>query len=159
MTAHPAFRVLEIAPGLKSALWNYVSVGACDLPAPNASRLEFLLCSKEPSERAVELVTMVAWYHSTEGLGVGHTMPIGEPWMPGATCDHFLVSLPYPYGPELEIVPGQAEHGHVLWLLPITKSEREYRATYGLEALETLFDSNEIEYWLPDRASVVCEGH
>ena len=78
--SHPGFQVLEFAPGPRSALWNY------------------------------ELMTMTAWYHTRHRLGLGHTMPIGEPWVSGASCDHFLVSRPYPYGPDLELVPIGAEH-------------------------------------------------
>ena len=156
--AHPGFHVLEFAPGPRSRLWNYVSVGALEVDAANSSKLEFLLCTDEPNERCVELVTMTAWYHSSYGLGMGHTMPIGEPWLPAASCDHFLVSRPYPYGPDLEIVPMDGDHAHVLWLLPITKEEREYKVTHGLEALEQLFESNGIEYWVLQRPSVVFDG-
>jgi hypothetical protein len=49
--------------------------------------------------------TMVAYYHATSGdyrLDHGHTVPIGRPWIRGSSCDHLLLSLPYPWGPELE---------------------------------------------------------
>jgi hypothetical protein len=155
--SHPGFQVLEVAPGPKSKLWNYVSVGAVDMGGSEV-KLEFLLSIVEQSERAVELVTMTAWYHSRHRLGLGHTMPIGEPWTAEASCDHFLVSRPYPYGPDLEIVPAESDHIHVFWLLPITRAEREYKATHGLDALERLFDANAIRYWVPDRPSVVFDG-
>jgi hypothetical protein len=45
-----------------------------------------------------------------------------------------------------------------VWLLPITGPEKDYAVTHGLEALEQLFDSNAIEYWAPDRPSVVFDG-
>jgi Suppressor of fused protein (SUFU) len=156
--SHPSFQVLEFAPGPRSALWNYVSIGAADAAPPEISKLEFLLSVAEQTGRAVELVTMTAWYHTRHRLGLGHTMPIGEPWVSGASCDHFLVSRPYPYGPDLELVPIGAEHVHLFWLLPITKEEREYKATHGLEALEKLFDANAIQYWIPNRPTVVFDG-
>jgi hypothetical protein len=146
------------APPPRTSLWSYVSVGAIDLQPPSEERLEFLLCTPEQSDRAVELVTMAAWYHAKEGLGLGHTLPIGEPWLPGATCDCLLVSLPYPHGPELERLPLEGGEGQVLWLLPITAAEREYKVTHGIEALEQLFDANELEYWDCDRPSVVFDG-
>ncbi len=157
-TAHPDFRVLEFAPGPRSQLWSYVSCGAGDLTSPNRAELEFLLCCAQQSDRAVELVTMAAWYHSTQGLGRGHTLPIGEPWLPEATCDHLLVSLPYPFGPDLQVVPSGSGHRRVLWLLPVTQTEREYKMSHGLEALEKLFDSQAIEYWDLRRPSVVAGG-
>ena len=156
--SHPSFSVLEFAPGPRSGLWNYVSVGALDFRPPNDTKLEFLLCADRSIERAVELVTMAAWYHETDGLGLGHTLPIGGGWVPGASCDHFLISLPYPYGPELEVVPINGEGARLLWLLPITGSERDYAATHGPEALEELLQSNSIEYWVPGRPSVVFDG-
>jgi Suppressor of fused protein (SUFU) len=100
-------------------------------------------------------VTMAARYHRTEGLGPGHTLPIGEPWLPGATCDFLLVSLPYPWGPELE-VGSEAEAGvHILWLLPITTDERTYKSEHGQEALEALFDKKKLQYWSLRRPSLV----
>ena len=156
--SNPGFHVLAFAPGPKSGLWSYVSVGAVDFRAPSDRRLEFLLATEDWTERAVELVTMAAWYHSTHGLGLGHTLPIGEGWVPGATCDHFLLSRPYPYGPALEELAVEGEQARILWLLPITGAEKDYAVTHGLEALERLFDSNEIEYWAADRPSVVFDG-
>jgi hypothetical protein len=85
-------------------------------------------------------------------------MPIGEPWVNGSSCDHFLISLPYPYGPDLEIVPLGNAQARLLWMLPITKAELDYKMTHGLEALERLFDSSSIEYWAADRKSVVFDG-
>ena len=55
-------------------------------------------------------------------------------------------------------MPSGSEHVHVFWRLPITKEERDYKATHGLEALEKLFEANSIRYWIPDRPSVVFDG-
>lgn len=54
--------------------------------------------------------------------------------MDGATPDHFLVSLPYPYGPQLEHCDAAGTHVQVLWLDPITAAEAAYRRERGLEA-------------------------
>ncbi len=150
---HESFRVLEIAPGPVSGHWNYASVGAGGLHGSDF--IEFLLTCPQQTERATELVAMAAYYHSTEGLGIGHTLPIGEPWLPGASCDHFLVSLPYPFGPSLEVANYDDREHRFLWLLPITADEREFKRDRGQEQLERLFDSQQIEYWNPDRPSVV----
>jgi hypothetical protein len=55
----------------------------------------------------------------------------------------------------LEVCNFRDWHLHVLWLLPITKAERELKVKEGLEALEQRFDACALEYWIPDRASVV----
>lgn len=148
----PRLRVVEFAPGPKTGLWSYVTVGSWEA---HEQRLEFLIAAPEQDQRHVELLTMVAWYHGRHGLGVGHTVALGEPWLPGSSCEFFLVSLPYPFGPDLEICNFADWHLHVLWLLPITAAEREFKVREGVELLEQRFDACELEYWVPDRASAV----
>ncbi|MER6434349.1 suppressor of fused domain protein [Streptomyces sp900105245] len=97
-------------------------------------------------------------------------MPIGEPWVPGSTCDHLLISLPYLHGPDLEHCPLPGGHARILWTLPVTTAEIEFRRCHGHEALEQLLDEAEIIPTDPFRASaarapgfgrlslVMCEG-
>jgi hypothetical protein len=151
----PSFRVLRFAPGTRTGLWSYISLGASLLSQPNTKRLEFVLMTEESTPRAVELVTMVAHYHHDLSLGMFHSMPIGEPWLDGATCDHFLISLPYPFGEELEVFEHGGQTVQTLWLLPITKAELEFKKTNGVDALEELFEKTVIEYWRIDRESAV----
>jgi hypothetical protein len=150
-----SFRVLRVPPNDHTGLWTYASVGAFALGPDSGESLEFFLLTQQATDRAVELVTMVAHYHHTEHLGLGHRLPIGEPWLEGATCDAFLVSLPYPFGPTLENLEVGGGPVRVLWLLPITAAERRLATQDGLEALEERFDNARIEYWRPDRPSVV----
>lgn len=149
----PRLRVFEFAPGPKNDLWVYATVGGWDARAD--PRLEFVIVAPNPDMRHVELLTMAAWYHGRAALGVGHTLPIGEPWLPGSTCDCFLVSRPYPFGPELEVCDLPRGHVHILWLLPITPAERAFKVEHGPDALEERFDEAAIRYWSPDRDSVV----
>jgi len=46
-------------------------------------------------------------------------------------------------------------HARILWLLPITETERDFKAQHGLEALEQRFDDASRQYSDPQRASVV----
>ncbi len=149
----PSLRVAEFAPGPKIGLWVYATVGAWE--ARIDPRLEFLLVAPEQDQRHVELLFMAAWYHRRHGLASGHTLPIGEPWLPGSACDFFLVSLPYTFGPQLEVCNIADWHLRVLWLLPITAVERDFKVREGLEALEQRFDEGALAYWAPLRASVV----
>lgn len=151
----PSFHVHEVAPGPRTALWSYVSAGGIELSQPESTKLEFLVLAEERNERHIELVTMAAHYHASQCLGEGHTLPIGEPWLPGANCDCLLVCKPYPLGPELEIIDLPGLHGHILWLLPITRAERDYSNEHGYDALEQLFDEAALQYWVPERPSVV----
>lgn len=149
----PRLRVAEFSPGPKIGLWVYATIGAWE--ALDDPLLEFLIIAPEQDQRHVELLFMAAWYHGRHGLASGHTLPIGEPWLAGSACDYFLVSLPYPFGTRLQVCNFSDCHLHVLWLLPITAGEREFKVREGLEALEQRFDACAIEYWVPGRASVV----
>jgi hypothetical protein len=73
----------------------------------------------------------------------------------GSECDCLLLSKPYPFGPALELCDHPGGHTQILWLLPITDRERAFRFEHDLEALEQRFDEVGLEYWRPDRASVV----
>jgi len=106
--------------------------------------------------RHVELLAMAAHYHRTgERLDVGHTFPIGEPWVHDSTLDHMLVSLPYPFGEDLEILASGEHEVHLLWLLPITKAERDYKILHGLDKLEARFEDAGLKYWKHMRESIV----
>ncbi|HVF60298.1 MAG TPA: suppressor of fused domain protein [Thermoanaerobaculia bacterium] len=151
----PWFSVLRFAPGPRTPLWTYASIGASALDNPRDALLEFVVVVEKPTRRAVELLTMTADYHADHGLGPGHTGGFGEPWLPGADCEDFLISLPYPFGPDLEICQLDDRHVHFLWLLPITGAERRFAVDHGLEALEQRFESSGLRYWSKRRASVV----
>lgn len=98
---NPHFRALQTAPATPADVWVYVSVGGW-AATPDGAGLEFLVCTAAPEDRAVDLLAMTVFYNRGGRLGDGHTMPIGEPWLPGSTCDNLLVCPPYPFGPDLQ---------------------------------------------------------
>ena len=149
----PWLRVVEFAPGPKASGWIYATIGAYE--ARPERPIEFLLATDRSAPRFIELLTMTAWYHFKEGLDLGHTFAIGQPWLPSSACDHMLVSLPYPFGPVLEVCPLSTGDLHYYWLLPITRSESEFKIREGQQALEERFDADGIRFWDPGRASVV----
>jgi Suppressor of fused protein (SUFU) len=149
----PRLRIAEFAPSQKDELWAYATIGAWE--ACTDPRLEFLAFAPQQDSRHVELLMMSAWYHGKHRLGTGHTFPIGEPWLCGSKCRYFLVSTPYPLGAQFEVCNFADWHLHFLWLLPITESERELKIREGLEALEQRFEACGLEYWKPNRDSVV----
>jgi hypothetical protein len=77
--------------------------------------------------------------------------------MPGSHLTYGLISRPYCDGPALERLPGANPGRDVsaLWLLPITKSERDFKKEFGVERLEALFDQAGLQYANPQRPSVV----
>jgi hypothetical protein len=153
--AMPAFRVLEIPPNRETALWTYASIGAFAGAGADDPPVEFILMMAKQTGRGVELMSMVAHYHHLHPLALGHTLPIGEALLPGASCDAFLVSLPHPFGPSLARAPVGVREVRVYWLLPITPPERRFVKTHGVEALEAEFERAPLQYWVPDRRSVV----
>lgn len=155
----PGFRVAGVAPGPVIGLWVYVSLGCWDAVHVGEHGLEFLLIAAEDAPQCVTWLAMAAHYHANPDesyrLDHGHTVPIGEPWSPGSACDHLLVSTPYPLGPDVEVADWSGGHARLLWLLPITEAERDFKSDHGLEALEQRLEEAALEYWDPHRTSVV----
>jgi hypothetical protein len=149
----PRLRVGRLSPGPRTGLWVYATLGAWE--ARMEPLLEFLVTAPASDIRHVELLTMVVYYHRSQGLGLGHTLPIGEPWLEGSACDGLLVSRPYPFGSDLEVCDLGKQQLHFVWLLPITSAERAFKVENGLEALEQRFENCGLEYWKPERDSVV----
>src|SRR5262245_47011483 len=91
----PGFLVMEVGPGPRTALWTYLTVGAHQVRIVEHAN-EFFVLGPDANDAHVELATMTAYYHAKpdarDRLGIGHTVPIGRPWLPGSTCDHVLVS-------------------------------------------------------------------
>src|ERR1044071_8409766 len=151
----PRFHVLRFAPGPRINLWAYCSVGAWEVGGEGVRRLEFCYLTALEAPRMVELLAMLTFYHHNNKLDYGHTLPLGEPWMPGATHVHVLISTPYPLGPDFEHCHDGEAHAHFVWALPITAAEREFKKENGLESLEQKFEQVGLEYWDPQRPSVL----
>jgi hypothetical protein len=115
----------------------------------------FILSPREADEAMVRLLFMTASYHHTEEFAVGHTVPIGEPWLPESKCDHLLFSLPYLDGPKVEWMDTPKCPRQFLWLIPISGAEAVYRHELSLEALEQKFEAEQFNYLDPLRRSVV----
>jgi hypothetical protein len=155
----PDFRVHAVAPGPRDRhRWAYVTTGCWAAANRDGHGNEFVLATTGFTRRAVELLAVTAHFHAgppDQRLGLGHTINIGEPWLPGSACDFALLSLPYPWPRDLGIVDWEGGHAEVLWVLPITRAEREFKREHGLEALEQRFEAARLDYTDPGRASVV----
>ena len=153
-TTVPRFHVLEVEPGPAFPHWVYVSVGASRIEHPDQTRLEFVATVDKQSPFFVGILAMTTYYHSTEVLGLRHTFGLGGTWDSASSLDAAYVSLPYPWGPKLEVFQGTDVHAHVYWLMPITEAERAYATERGAESLESLFEDKSVEYWNLGRASL-----
>ena len=148
----PASRVLVFGPGPRGLGYAYVSIGASNVRT-DVSR-EFVILAPRTDSSLTETLAMILYYHHTEGLDLGHTFPIGRPWLPEANLDHFLVTLPYPFGPALEECHVGSHDVQFLWLMPVHESEVRFRHKYGLEALESRFDRSVVNCLATSRPPV-----
>ena len=93
----PNFEVACIGPGPKIGLWTYVTLGCWDAMHQGEHGLEFILVGSGDDDRHLETLAMNAYYHAgpeSQHLDLGHTVPIGQPWVDDSACDHLLVCLP-----------------------------------------------------------------
>src|SRR5262245_21815277 len=100
--------------------------------------IEFLLLAPSADKLATKLVAMVANLHADPcyPLSLGQVLEIGQPWLPGASADHLLVSLPTLFDPELEWLSDRERNVRFAWLVPITASEADYARKHGYVALQ-----------------------
>lgn len=155
-------RIAELSPEFRVLVTDrpndVVAIATICMSRPeDRERLELHLLSRASPDQEgglVELLTVMAHYHRTGApLGVGHTVNLGRPWMPGSECTHALVSLPYLDGPSLEWMPDRSVR--FLWVIPITLAERNFKIAHGLNALEDRFESTRFDYLDPHRPSVI----
>ena len=85
LSVNPHLRALRIAPAERGGLWQYVSVGGWAATEGQGQGLEFVISTPAETSRAVEILAMVVHDHRTGRPGLGHTLPIGGPWLP----DHY----------------------------------------------------------------------
>ncbi len=153
----PRFRVACIHPANTGEPFVYLSCGAWEASVKGALGQEFFLLASHPDPAHVDTIGAVALAHlAGKGLlGLGTVLPLGRPWVEGSACDHLLVTLPYPYGPNLERVP--VSDGFALafrWLVPITPAEAALAQAQGGEAVEQRLEAARADFLDPRRSSV-----
>jgi len=156
--ALPNFSVIRITPKSSDEPWVYLSHGAREINKNHHDCREFFILAPSESPRHIETLAMLVNFHASENnfLTIGACVNIGRGWLEGSNLDHLLISIPYPFGPKLEKC--HFDGGNIikyLWLLPVNQAEKEYLNQLGLEALESKFDENAIDYLDPNRSSVI----
>ncbi len=152
-------RAPDDAPGVfvfdvREGTTGYATCGMSKPGWDNALELHLLARRGRRFDRElVDVLAITAHFHQTgHRLALGHTVNFGTSWLPGSSCTYGLVSLPYLDGPALEV--SEALDVRFLWLIPITKAERDFKVRNGLEALEERFEAAAFDYLDPLRASV-----
>ena len=139
----PNFHIAKVPPLDDDGMWTYATIGAWEATPDQDHGLEFVAVDRSGGSRIMENLTMVAFYHagSVENrLGVGHTVPKGEPWVEGSPMEYALVALPHLWGRDLEHCNAGDTHVQVLWVLPIYEIERDFKAAFGLDELDSRFE-------------------
>ena len=113
----PDSQVFQVIPNHADEPWVYVSSGI----GPFLGQ-EFFIVSPFETPEHIETLAMLASasMHYPDQFQLGKTVNIGRPWVEQSSFQHFLISLPYPYGQELEYM----DNVRFFWLLPITHQER-----------------------------------
>jgi hypothetical protein len=134
-------------------MWTYATVGMSQ--PGDACPIELHMFSPVRSDLLVELLFATAHYHRTgASLGLDDTVNFGRPWLEGSECDHGLISLPYLDGPSLENLNAGGGSAKFYWLLPVTRSEVDFKARFGVDALESEMERQRFNYLDPARKPV-----
>ena len=147
-------RISIYPPSNKTGCWIYATSGMT--PFEEQSLMEIFLMSPCESEGHLELLTAIAHFHQTGALlGPEHTINFGRPWLPQSQCSFGLITHPWTFGPEMEHARLIGKDVELLWLVPITAEEREYKIASGVSSLESLFEQHQFNYLDPLRPSLV----
>lgn len=154
LAALPDLHIAVIGPGPKTPLWFYATLGAWQFgDRPGGS--EFFMLTQQKNDRFLELLAIAAFHHRNHDLRLHHTAPLSEPMLPGSRLEYVYVSLPYTFGPKLEICKVENVPYHFYWLFPITADEREFAMEHSFDDLEDAFEKRNVQYWSATRESVV----
>lgn len=154
----PGLQVLEVRPGPRVDLVSYVTLGCWEAVQQNGQGHEFVLTARDADLGHVATVAAAAAQHArtlSARLDRGSVVHLARPWMAGSSCDRLLVTLPYPYGPELEWCRWRRNSARILWLMPITAVEHAFVAEQGIDALESRFEALGVSFADPVRPPVV----
>jgi hypothetical protein len=154
----PGLHIAEIRPTDWRGVTILATIGAWTGTRDDNHNLEFLALATSDVRAVRARLAQVAYYNAGPAdhrLGVGHTIPIGEPWVKHSGLDHILMSLPYLWGPSLEDLALADRHVRVLWALPIYRIEAEYRHLHGLEELERKLEADGVDVLDPFRSPAV----
>jgi len=155
----PALAVFEVAPpaGEPRVPWLYATAGASAEAMDDGYGLEFLVCTAAQEPLAAKLVAMLANLHADPRypMSLGQVVEIGHPWLPGASADHLIVSLPSVFDPELEWLSDRERTTRFIWLVPITRAEAAFAKQHGLDALQSRLSAAQADFAARVRPSVV----
>jgi hypothetical protein len=150
----PHIDVYCFPPFGKRTFTTYVTFGMSDIPQSSpvelgndARRVEIVFYASQPAECYSELLRRLAHFtHDNQTwLHWGHTMPNGTPPEPlfGEGTLNSLLFMPTIVQPDSDLGKRLFLGGdpvNLLWCVPVTMAECEYKLHHGIDAIYDLFD-------------------
>lgn len=153
----------------------YCTVGASRSPLPHSTRSsrdprgmrhEYIMhASNVYAEVACEILLLVSEhpYANNIDIGPGYVMPIGEPIIADSSLEYLYFTYPFLDDPHIYDAHPAGEIDHpqaytqAIWILPITRAERQYLRTHGVDAFEAFLHEQHSQRYDADflRASLV----
>ncbi len=153
----PDLAVVRVAPAEPGGPFTLLTAGASIERMEDGYGLELLLLAPSDDKLAVKLISMVAHLHADARypLSLGQVLEIGHPWLPGASCDHLLVSLADAFDPALEWYSDIERNVRFIWLVPLTAAEAEVARRDGPRELRARMSARGIDPSALERESAV----
>ncbi len=150
LAPNPIF-VVEFAPSEEAESWVYATVGASRQPMPYPDdwigekpehRIELFICARQRNYALREVLAGLAVYpfQYKTFIAAGHTIPGTHSIVPDASLTDILFTRAYGMQQDFETIHhSDGSHTHILWVVPIYRSERLFILQYGWQALIDLF--------------------
>ncbi len=144
----PHIAIYQFAPNDERPYWTLITGGMSDFRQPGipeglSPRAEILTYAAEPQNWMFNVLKNLAEmpFVADTFLHWWHTVPNGMPMTaePSELTNFFFLP-PYFEGPDFDTLKIDADDVDVLWMIPITDSELQYKLQHGAEALEELFE-------------------
>jgi hypothetical protein len=154
----PDFRVVRSQPTTPAEPWVYISTGAWSGEGDPRGGHEFVICSPVDEPLHVETLAAVARRQADRDVVDvvrGSVLELGEPWLDGASCEHFYLARPSSFVPEFEHATVGDVTVHFLQALPITAAEARFVHEHGAVSFEKVLAEAPIDFLDPRRTSIV----
>lgn len=141
--------------------YTLITNGMSDIPMAtpntvgvNGSVAELVMYVREPHERYVHLLQYLACYPHEENtwLGHGHTISWPHKLHSASDLQHFLIATPILRQDRQfrKILSMDGAPVNLLWVLPITNTERNFKRARGTAPLLDLFSTSGEFHWILD---------
>ncbi|MGY8770553.1 MAG: suppressor of fused domain protein [Pirellulales bacterium] len=163
----PDVDIYQFSPTEERPYWTLITGGMSDLPQPGwnqeldwaAPRAELIFYAKEPQGWMFDVVKGLAGmpFENDSFLHWHHTIPNGKAMTPKPSeLSSFFIMPPYFEEENFDTLELDGDRVNILWLIPITESEREFAVIHGSPALEELFAEKGLNPVVDEERKSLC---